>query len=252
MSDQPNLEPAKEVEVTHGCPNSLQLRNDRNEDEENSEMLEHELTPDDAAIADLNQEHAFIMVAGKARILNERDGSFSSTHDFRSYYANQRLLPNGEKPAPYWLEHEGRRTYSGLQFSPGEDLSHTDIYNLWTGWPVRPDKHSKCDLYLEHIREVICSGDAELYDYVLAWMANAVQKPQDRPGVALALRGKRGTGKGFFVNEFGGLFGKHYVHLSNSRQLTGQFNRYIATAQLVFSDEAFWGVTSPRRDNSRR
>ena len=45
-----------------------------------------------------------------------------------------------------------------------------------------------------------------LYDYLLRWMARAVQQPALPGEVAVVLRGGRGVGKGMFVKEFGYLF----------------------------------------------
>ena len=55
----------------------------------------------------------------------------------------------------------------------------------------------------------MCDGDAQRFDYLLKWMANAVQHP-DQPGqVAGVLRGGRGAGKGIVAKWFGRLFGQH-------------------------------------------
>ena len=71
-------------------------------------------------------------------------------------------------------------------------------------------------------------------------MAQCVQEPEKRPGVAIVLRGKQGTGKGVFVIQFGKLFGKHFVHVTNPKHLLGNFNAHLKDALLVFADEAFW------------
>ena len=45
----------------------------------------------------------------------------------------------------------------------------------------------------------------------MSWMARAIQQPW-RPGeVAVVLRGEKGTGKTFFADHLGELFGEHYV-----------------------------------------
>jgi len=43
---------------------------------------------------------------------------------------------------------------------------------------------------------VICGGDAQAAEYILSWMARAVQAPVLRGEVALVFRGKEGVGKG--------------------------------------------------------
>jgi hypothetical protein len=87
---------------------------------------------------------------------------------------------------------------------------------------------------------VICAGDETVYQYVLAWLAHAVQCPDRLPEVALALRGGRGAGKGIFARTFGELFGQHYLQIANTKHLTGHFNAHLQDAIVLFADEAFW------------
>jgi hypothetical protein len=73
-------------------------------------------------------------------------------------------------------------------------------------------------------------------------MADAVQNPGGRrPGTAIAFRGEQGCGKSILVNNFGKIFGTHYMQLASSHQLTGRFNDHLKSAILVFADEAVWG-----------
>jgi hypothetical protein len=71
-------------------------------------------------------------------------------------------------------------------------------------------------------------------------MAWSVQNLDQPIGVAVALLGDQGAGKGIFVRAFGGLFGEHFAHVANGEQLTGRFNANIAKSCLVFLDEAVW------------
>jgi phage/plasmid-associated DNA primase len=99
----------------------------------------------------------------------------------------------------------------------------------------------KCDLYLRHVKEIICAGDEALYDYVMGWMAHAIQKPTELPGVALVLRGSQGTGKGTFAQHFGKIFGHQFQHLVHMDHLLGKFNAHLSSALVVFADEIVWG-----------
>lgn len=136
-----------------------------------------------------------------------------------------------------WLAHPNRRTYDGMVFAPGvEDCQNK--FNLFRGFAIKP-KFGSCDRYMQHIYEVIADGDNEVYDYILAFMADAVQL-RPRPGVAIAILGQQGVGKGVFVNNFGALFGRHYTHITQPGHLTGRFNFHLAESLLVFVDEAFW------------
>jgi hypothetical protein len=43
-----------------------------------------------------------------------------------------------------------------------------------------------------------------------------------------------------FARTFGALFGQHFLHLSDARHLTGNFNAHLRDSCLVFADEAFY------------
>src|SRR4029079_18950462 len=76
------------------------------------------------------------------------------------------------------------------------------------------------------------------YDYTIAWLADAVQNPRNKPGVALVLIGEEGTGKSLPCDEFGQLFGSHFVTLE--RGLFNNFNAHLKEALVVLGEEAFW------------
>jgi hypothetical protein len=71
-------------------------------------------------------------------------------------------------------------------------------------------------------------------------MAYRVQHPDEPAGVAVALLGLPGAGKGIVARTFGSFFGPHFAHITHGEQLTGRFNASLATSCAVFLDEAFW------------
>ena len=44
--------------------------------------------------------------------------------------------------------------------------SKADEINLWDGFAVRPQENGKAESYLRFVKEVICSGNNELYDFL--------------------------------------------------------------------------------------
>ena len=101
-------------------------------------------------------------------------------------------------------------------------------------------KKGDCSRFLEHVRNNICKGDEEISDYLFAWMADCVQNRSRRPGIAVVLRGRLGTGKGVLCSQFGALFGPHFIHVSQPSHLTGNFNSHLKDKLVVYADEAFW------------
>lgn len=207
----------------------------------------------DETVAELNLHHAVCMVGGKASVLNEYNDpafgyhtiSMSSAADLKLRYQNQRIIvgyqggqPQFKTAAELWLEHPVRRQYDGIVFDPQK--TPKGYYNLFRGFPVKA-VHGDCSLYLHHIRDVICRCNEVIYDYVIRWMAHAIQYPWELPEVAIVIRGKQGTGKGTMVQYFGSLFGQHFITLLSMKQITGQFNGHLADKILVCANEAIWG-----------
>lgn len=198
-------------------------------------------------VTELNGKHAVVMIGGRCAVLTEVEDArrmqktitLSQQKDFTLFYKN-RFVQAGKRRmdlGTYWLQHPTRRQYTKVVFSPEGCAS--DEYNLWRGFVVEP-KEGDCNLYLAHIRDIICGANETHYDYVLAWMADIVQHPGARPGTSLVMRGDEGTGKGVMAKGFGRLFGQHFVHLTQSRHLVGNFNAHLREALVVFVDEAFW------------
>ena len=204
----------------------------------------------DNIIEKLNKIHAVVDYGGQILIMNEKFDpslerqyqSFSKKTDFFDKYANQTLKdPCNPKQtiseAQYWWKHEKRRSYEGIVFSPGKH--YPGFYNLWQGFPVKPVQ-GNWSLFRDHIFRIISNKNNEIFRWIMSWMARIVQDPGgERPGTSIVLRGGQGTGKTFFARMFGSLFGRHYLSLSHSTHLTGQFNHHLKDALVVLLDEGF-------------
>jgi hypothetical protein len=200
-------------------------------------------------VQEMNAKYFVAVAAGKTVVcsdeLNSSTQRFnlvtSSFEDIKNLLKNttvlvgERRLPKGKA----WTEHPQRRTYDGgIVFAPNMKVAPNQ-YNLWRGYGVI-EKEGDWSLMKGHILNIICAGDAKKYDYVIGWLANAVQHP-DRAGmVALVLQGGQGTGKGYFARYCGRLFGQHYLAIANAEHITGKFNGHLRDAVLVFADEAFF------------
>jgi hypothetical protein len=223
---------------------------------QSSQLMPAASDPDaiEQRISEINKDHAVVMVGGRCVVINESiDPSFggisvtySSPDDFRNYYRNQKVwIPSGDGKSKQvdigklWMESEDRRQYRGITFDPGT-THNNGYYNLFRGFAVDPKK-GDWNLFRDHIYNVIADGHRDRFTYLIAWMAHTVQRCGDfRPGVTIVLRGGQGAGKGCFATIFGHLFGSHFAHIWQARQLTGHFNEHLKNAILVFVDEGFW------------
>lgn len=205
-------------------------------------------------LVELNDKHAVICdMGGKVRVVTERATEFGRTRissmafaDFRNQYCNRRVVvgrdddgkPEFEALGSWWLRHPLRRQYDTIVFAPGKEIPNA--YNLWRGFAVEPKKGDQHKLFMEHIHANICNGDDAIFKYVMGWMARTVQIPNSPGATSIVMRGRQGVGKGAFAKGFGSLFGRHFVHVSNSKHLAGHFNGHLRDAVVVFADEAFY------------
>jgi hypothetical protein len=171
------------------------------------------------------------------------DIKLMSFGDFEKMFSDLILvIKTPTKVSRRWFNWSGRRCYfgRGVAFEPGGPLEiKHDMLNLWRGFSIK-EKQGAWPLLRSHILNVVCSGNQEHFNYLMRWMAYAVQRPSEPIGVAVAFRGAQGAGKGVVARTFGSLFGRHFAHIANGDQLVGRFNASLATSCAVFLDEALW------------
>lgn len=142
-----------------------------------------------------------------------------------------------------WLGHRRRRSYQGIEFYPDRerDVIGTPGYlNLWSGYAYEPDARGTCDVFRDHLLTNVCGGAQDLFTWVFAFLAHMVQKPRERTGAALVMRGRMGAGKSIVGEVIGSLFPRHYFMVDDPRYVTGQFNAHMASCLLLQADEAVW------------
>lgn len=200
----------------------------------------------------LNKEFAFCVAGGGSHILwetqNEK-GKPTLLHldkgTFHARHASQKMTVGKREHqiTELWMEYKGRRSYDGLCFQPG-CTPPPQFYNLWRGFAYAPaeryEQHPAVDAWLEHARDNICYGDEALFHWLIGYFAHIVQRPGEKPLVALVLKGGKGVGKNALVERVGALLGGHFLVTSNRRYLVGNFNGHLENCLLFALDEAFW------------
>ena len=138
-----------------------------------------------------------------------------------------------------WMESKRRRKYERAGMYPHGEAPE-GVLNLWRGWGIEP-KPGSWDKIADHLLNVICDGDKEVCHYLIGLFARWVQHPEKVGEVAVVMRGKKGTGKGTVADIFAEFFRHHFVHITQSKHLVGNFNAHLADALFVFADEVVWG-----------
>jgi hypothetical protein len=207
-------------------------------------------------VEEMNRSYALAIWGGKAVVVNEQPSGpvndrvrVMSFESMNSWFANRHTEVVGSDGkikvatwAKAWHSHPDRRQYDGVEFFPNPDgaCSTPGYLNFWRGFDVQASPAGSYKTFRDHLLVNICDGDSELFKYVFGWMAHIVQKPRERLGTAIVLRGRRGTGKSKVGEVLGSLFSSHYFQVDDARYITGQFNAHMASCLLLQADEAVW------------
>jgi hypothetical protein len=149
--------------------------------------------------------------------------------------------------AKAWLQSPSRRSYRGIEFYPdANNKPGTEGYlNLWSGFAVKPAAKvdpKRYGTFRDHLLVNVCRSDDRVFNWVFGFFAHIVQRPRERLGVALVLRGRMGSGKTKVGEVFGRIFPRHYFLVDDARYVTGHFNAHMATCLLLQADEAVWAA----------
>ncbi len=126
---------------------------------------------------------------------------------------------------------------SEVGFDP-TDKDQQIICNLWGGWPTTP-KNGSCETLLSLLR-FLCSGEEsgndEVYQWVLKWLALPIQKPGAKMRTALIFHGPQGAGKNLFFEAYSAIYGK-YGRIIGQAEIDDKFNDWASGKLFMIADE---------------
>lgn len=139
------------------------------------------------------------------------------------------------KRHPFWIT-RGAYYLDQVGFDPsGKDRGVK--LNTWQGWPMKPKKGG-CDCLLG-LLEYLCRNDdnsAEVYHWLLCWLAYPLQNPGAKMASAVIMHGPQGTGKSTFFNCISKIYGD-YATVLNQRGLEDKFNSDWSDSKLFILAE---------------
>jgi len=202
------------------------------------------------ALAEIGSNHAHIVVGARHKVMLWKhcpvDGvrpTFESISEFQNYFLH---LPSiaGVNQGKAWMSWKGKVFYpNGIGYFPDAHNLPKGCFNLFTGWGAEStfskglDDDPDLALITTHLKEIICDGCEESYTYLIGWLAQMVQHPEEKPPVAILLKSVEGTGKGTFYELLKAVLGKNAYQVNGNGQLVGRFNSIIDGRLLVFGDE---------------
>lgn len=205
---------------------------------------EEKLSKDDVSLlASMNKRFSHIIIGGKHKIVstkhcpvNGMTSTFEDVSQFHRYFEHEKKVA-GLNRGRAWLQWENKSFYPrGVGFYPNESKCPTGVYNFFSGLALAPEE-GDCSVYLNHIEVGICDGDKIAAKYFIEWLAHMVQKPDEKPSVAILMKSLQGTGKGLLTRPLLEIFGQHGTHVNGHANLTQRFNSTVANKMLIFGDE---------------
>ncbi len=205
------------------------------------------------ALQHLQNQFALIDLSGEIRVVDKHQIASVSSGTFRgevSFYKKTdaelqmkralECLALASKPndvvRDFWIS-PNTLQYTATAFSPLPTPRTT--LNFWVG-PTVQSAPGCWVLLRDYLRDVICDGNTEAYEYLAQYMAHMIQKPEEKPGVIVVLLGGQGTGKGVFFSLLRALWLRTTLQVSDVDQVIGKFNAVLERNFIVCMDEALF------------
>ena len=137
-----------------------------------------------------------------------------------------------------WVKSRYRCEFDRLAFTEHHEAKSFNIFHGLCIDQAELDKYSVDDTepWLEHIHNIWCRGNDEVFDYVIKRLALLVQRPFYKSKVALVLTSQQGAGKGIALAPIQAIFGRYFKVLK-PETVFGPFNDSISDCLVLFLDE---------------
>jgi hypothetical protein len=145
------------------------------------------------------------------------------------------------------------RTYQKKDFVPYFITEPNGLIDKWTFNTFTPfvkyESEEPADFtksqMFAHLRDYLCAGNEEIFNYLLDYIACSLQKPYKKVPVALILWGAQGTGKDTFANFLTTLFGEKYFNpIEKDTLLENNFNAEYSNKLFHIGNEMSEKFTS--------
>lgn len=199
--------------------------------------------PEIEKLEGMNKHYSHVVIGGQHKIMNYKpcpiNGlkmTFERINDFYKYFDHLDRVANKNQGVA-WYKWPGKSFYPhGIGYYPDEKKLPAKVFNTFQGFGCLPHQ-GDISLIQNHIKEIICAGDDKSSSYFIQWLAHILQKPTQKPTVAILMKSAEGTGKGTLFKLLKKILGANAHQVNGSYQLTGRFNGIVAGRLLIFGDE---------------
>lgn len=166
--------------------------------------------------------------------------TFVTQTNMREMLKSIKLWKEDNKMITAWNildENSAKFMIKGVMFN----TTDKDLFSVFQGYKyniLEKINRNVIDSFLNLIKEVICSNNDELYNYVIGWISLMIQNPGVKNETALILKGLQGIGKNTFTDVISELLaGYSCKNVTDISELTGNFNSIVENKMLIVLNE---------------
>lgn len=201
----------------------------------------------------VQKNFSLLKLGGEFRIIDEIELAYyyqgKVDHDISFYNERngkiviERFLTNQPVPGipklvfAQFLIDPNTHVYSEIKFHPKKQPTY--VLNLWVPPSINPVDIG-CKKIMEFLFTVICNKDQIIFNYLISYLAHIYQKPEEKPGIMVALMSPQGCGKGVFMQMLSKIWGRTTLMINEMESITGRFNLCLERKLIVCMDEAMY------------
>ena len=204
------------------------------------------------ALSQVQQRFSLIDLAAEIRIVDNLQVAdvMAGTKSEVSFYGKTdgqllmerhlETLPFGDKPKEVirqFLVNPKTHVYDAIAFSPLKTPPTT--LNYWTGHTVTPVA-GDWSIISNFLSEIICNNDITLYQYLIKYLAHMLQKPEEKPGIAIVMLSLEGCGKGTMFTLLNAIWSRSTLEVADVGHVIGTFNAALERNYVICMDEALF------------
>ena len=136
-----------------------------------------------------------------------------------------------------YLNDPNTHVYNEIKFHPKKQPKN--ILNLWVPPTIEPIDTPYLEI-ADFLYSVIASNDSIIFEYLINYLAHLYQKPEEKPGIMVALMSAQGCGKGVFMQMLSKIWSRTTLMINDIESITGRFNLCLERKLIINLDEAMY------------
>ena len=153
------------------------------------------------------------------------------------------------KVSAWTIYTEGRNSYYLTYADMSFYTNQPNVFSIFQGYEYDPVQNVEIQIitpFLDHIKNIICSHNETIYEYIINWLSFLFQFPSSKTEIAIVLTGLQGTGKNVFTDTICNLLGEYANDNACIDNITGEFNDSIINKRLIVCNEVSTFTTNKK------